>query len=160
MPVFRVGLSQPLSSFEICMENLTTVLLLLAFILCLGCSQKVSKENIAGELAYNKTFEPLIGDWNSEGEFALIVARDGDSIVIDNPPNELWQIEVSNVTADGDAINFVQRHIIKDGSFNPFSGVECNCTLKPMDGSPNRLEFTMTTSETPNEPPVVYTRRD
>ena len=142
------------------MENLTTVLLLLAFILCLGCSQKVSKENIAGELAYNKTFEPLIGDWNSEGEFALIVARDGDSIVIDNPPNELWQIEVSNVTADGDAINFVQRHIIKDGSFNLFSGVECNCTLKPMDGSPNRLEFTMTTSETPNEPPVVYTRRD
>ena len=142
------------------MENLTTVLLLLAFILCLGCSQKVSKENIAGELAYNKTFEPLIGDWNSEDEFALIVARDGDSIVIDNPPNELWQIEVSNVTADGDAINFVQRHIIKDGSFNPFSGVECNCTLKPMDGSPNRLEFTMTTSETPNEPPVVYTRRD
>ena len=142
------------------MENLTTVLLLLAFILCLGCSQKVAKENIAGELAYNNTFEPLIGDWNSEGEFALIVARDGDSIVIDNPPNELWQIEVSNVTADGDAINFVQRHIIKDGSFNPFSGVECNCTLKPMDGSPNRLEFTMTTSETPNEPPVVYTRRD
>ena len=141
------------------MENRTNVLLLLAFILCLGCSQKVAKENIAGELAYNKSFEPLIGDWNSEGEFALIVARDGDSIVIDNPPNELWQIEVSNVTVDGDAINFVQRHIIKDGSFNPFSGVECNCTLKPMDGSPNRLEFTMTTSETPNEPPVVYTLR-
>ena len=141
------------------MENRTNVLLLLAFILCLGCSQKVAKENIAGELAYSKSFEPLIGDWNSEGEFALIVARDGDSIVIDNPPNELWQIEVSNVTADGDAINFVQRHIIKDGSFNPFSGVECNCTLKPMDGSPNRLEFTMTTSETPNEPPVVYTLR-
>ena len=141
------------------MENRTNVLLLLAFILCLGCSQKVAKENIAGELAYNKSFEPLIGDWNSEGEFALIVARDGDSIVIDNPPNELWQIEVSNVTADGDAINFVQRHIIKDGSFHPFSEVECNCTLKPMDGSPNRLEFTMTTSETPNEPPVVYTLR-
>ena len=144
---------------EIFMQTQFTTLLLLAFILCLGCSEKVAKENIAGELAYNKKFEPLIGEWNSEGEFALIVARDGDSVVIDNPPNELWQIEVSNVAADGGAIKFVQRHIIKDGSFNPFSGVECNCTLKPIDGSPNKLEFTMTTSETPDEPPGVYTRR-
>lgn len=141
------------------MQTRTTALLLLAFVACLGCSQKVAKENIAGELAYSKKFEPLIGEWDSEGEFALIVKRDGDSIVIDNPPNELWQIEVSNVAADGTAIRFVQRHIIKDGSFNPFSGVECSCTLKPIAGSPNKLEFTMITPETPNEPPVVYTRR-
>ena len=63
------------------------------------------------------------------------------------------------MSVTGDVINFIQRHYTKDGSFSPFNGVDCECSIRPVDQDENMLEFRMVTSETPDEEPEFYKRQ-
>jgi hypothetical protein len=128
-------------------------------VLCLsGCSSDAPTVNVGSVVPYSESLQPLIGTWESEGEVALIVERDGDELKIRNPANDTWRFEVADATASGDTIRFVQRHYLISGEPHPFSGKKCNCTISPVPGDPDGLEYIMTTDEMPKGEAEIFRR--
>ena len=125
------------------------VLLLSVFTGCSADTPAVST-NVDASIPYADRFAPLIGEWASEGELALIVERSGDEIFVRNPVNDTWRFEVSNPSTEGTSISFTQKSFLIDGTAHAFNGVPCDTIIAPVDGDPDGLAYTITSEHTPD----------
>lgn len=127
---------------------------------CLVCGCGVSRvnPNIDGFAPFAQDLQPLIGNWVSDGQLALIVEQEGDRIAIRNPVNEVWRLEVEDVRADAKSIKFVQRSFLIDGSTHPFNGVPCECKISAHTSDPDLLIYHMTSEHSKDIPPDILRR--
>ncbi len=134
------------------------IAVLVCLSLIVGCTKAKPKANIPGRVPYVASLDALIGEWDSEGELALIVKRVGNELVVDNPQNDTVRVEISECSSTENSISFTQHHPMQDGSPNLFSDVACRCTIKTVEGNKDQMVFTISAPEIPQESDV-YSRR-
>ena len=105
------------------------------------------------------SLEPLVGEWDGEDGFALLVKRDGQEIVINNSPNDDVRFEISDVSSGDSSVSFTQHHFLQDGTPNLFSEVACKCTIEVVKEKPDSLRFTIRSPDLPEGESEIYTRR-
>ena len=138
------------------MKRTTTALVLILALA--GCSTGQLTVNVNGRVPFAPTLEFLIGEWTSDGELALIVERDGEDVVVRNPPNDTWRFEITDISTDGTRVMFTQRNFVSDGSDHPFNGIPCECTISTVPDDHDSLNFELTSPQLPEGESEVYTR--
>lgn len=133
--------------------------IVICLILITGCSRKTPQPNVPGRVAYSPSLEPLIGEWDAEDGFALIVKRIDNEIVVDNPQSDTLRYEISGATASDRSITFTQHHRMQDGSYSAFGEVPCKCIIAVVDGKPDSLNFSLSIPQSPKVESELYTRR-
>ena len=138
----------------------TASLILLIIMTFAGCSghSGSNSANVDAFVPYDAELDPLVGEWASDGERALIVERVDDQIFVRNPINDTWRFEISNASAAGSKISFTQKSFLIDGTTHPFNGVPCDASISPVADDLDSLTYSMTSEHMPKGESDVLTR--
>ena len=88
----------------------------------------------------------------------VIIEREGDTMTIQNPKNEVWRVEFTNAQVVENAISFTQRYYLIDGSSHPFNGVPCECLISSQKGNSDAKVYALRTEQSKHIPPSVMRR--
>lgn len=127
--------------------NRTIKFVAMFVVLTIGCRGSQTQVGSTSTVAATNVTRAMVGHWSTDGDVALIITLDGESVVIAAPENIAWRMDISDATIVNDSIHFVQKNYLHNGEDHPFNGVACNSVARLVGD--DKLEFGMTTVHTP-----------
>ena len=129
----------------LCEINFIAVLLAFA-----GCGRSNTVESV--ELT-----QSMIGKWGRVGDVALTI-REIDRRIEISTYNDTWRMEISDAQIVDDAVTFVQKNYLHDGSDHPLNGVAFSCIAKLVNEDTLEIEK-KATKDSPEFPTDALTDR-